>query len=146
MDSPGEAGGRRELGKFVQFCAWRKPTNTICRVMLPFSKIPSGQIEDRIEPVLAGQRAQFFPGRILDLDAVAQALLLAHAFDLTGIEHALAALGGRGRFEIVRELGDLALEVLQRAKRGDVEHGHEAAVIVPSRGLDTEAEASKQAA
>src|SRR3954453_15616755 len=118
--------------------------------MLLFSELrrrnPSGQVEDRIEPVLARQRAQLFPGGILDLDAVAQALLLAHALDLAGIEHALAALGGRGRFEIVRELGDLALEVVQRAKRGDVEHGHEAAVIVPARGLYAETEAGEQAA
>ena len=39
--------------------------------------------------VLARQRAQFFPSRVLDLDAVRAALLLAQVFDLAGIEHAL---------------------------------------------------------
>src|SRR4051812_22605527 len=145
MESSRESGCRQELGKFVQFCACRKPTSTICRFML-FSKIPSGQIEDGVEPVFPRQRAQLLPGRILDLDAVAQALLLAHALDLAGIVDALAALGRRRRFEVMREFGDLALELLQRAKCRDVEYRHEASVIVSPRGLDTEAETGQQAA
>ncbi|MGY3406649.1 hypothetical protein ACVWZV_002762 [Bradyrhizobium sp. GM5.1] len=119
--------------------------------MLLFSELRQAEIRQARSRTVSSlySRASarsFFPGRILDLDAVAQALLLTQALDLTGIEHALAALGGRGRFEIVCELGDLALEILQRAKRGDVEHGHEAAVIVPARGLDAETEAGEQAA
>src|SRR5690348_15583408 len=47
------------------------------------------------EAVIFGQRTQFVPGRLLDLDAVGAAVEFAHVFDLTGIEDPRATLGGR---------------------------------------------------
>ena len=96
--------------------------------------------------VFARQRAQFVPGRVFDLDAGYFTLLLPEIFDLARIEHAGRALRWRRRLEIARELGDLFLEILQRTERGDVEHRHEAAVIVPAGRLDAETQACEQPA
>ena len=48
----------------------------------------SCQIEFGGQFVLARQRAQFIPGRVLDLDSGGPALLFPEIFDLTRIEHA----------------------------------------------------------
>src|SRR6185312_3461466 len=107
MESSRESGCRQELGRLVQFCACRKPTSAICRVML-FSL--SREVELAGDLVSARQRAQFLPRRILDLDTVLAALLLAQIFDLARIEHAAGAFRRRRRFQIARELRDLASE------------------------------------
>src|ERR1700748_1022430 len=137
MESSRDSGCRHELGKFVQFCACRKPTIAICRVM-PSSL--SRQIEIFGELVFACERAQLFPRRVLDLDAVLGPLLLADVFDFAGIEHAGRALRGWRRFQVTRELADFLLELLQRPERGDIEYSHEASVIVPTGWFDAEAE------
>src|SRR5215467_3089913 len=61
--------------------------------------------------VFGRKRAQFVPGRVLDLDADLATFLLPQIFDLARIEHAVRAFGRRRRFEVTRELGDLFLEV-----------------------------------
>ena len=72
--------------------------------------------------------------------------LLAQIFHLARIEHAGGAFGRRRRFQIAGELGDFLLEFLERAEGGDVEHRHEASVVVPAGRLDAEAEPGQQAA
>src|SRR6478752_4990648 len=106
----------------------------------------SREVELAGDLVSARQRAQFLPRRILDLDTVLAALLLAQIFDLARIEHAAGAFRRRRRFQIAGELRDLASEILERAERGDIEHRHEASVIVPAGRLDAEAEAGEEAA
>src|SRR6516162_6062982 len=97
---------------------------------------PLGETQLTRDLVFGRKRAQFLPGRVLDLDADLATFLLPQIFDLARIEHAVRAFGRRRRFEVTRELGDLFLEVLQRAERRDIEDGHEAAVIVPAGRLD----------
>src|SRR4051812_9976755 len=99
---------------------------------MPFSLCwrNSFQVEFGSQSVVGGQRLQLVPGRVLDCDAVAPALLLANMFDLAGIEHARRALGWRRRFQIARELADFLLEILQGTEGCDVEHRYEASVIV----------------
>src|SRR5215469_3882426 len=105
MESSRESGWRQELGRLVQFCACRKPTIAICRVMLLSLFGVSREIEFGGKLVFAGQRAQFVPGRVLDLDAVFSALKFAQELDLARIEHAGRTFRRRRRFEISRELG-----------------------------------------
>src|SRR6516164_8009620 len=57
--------------------------------------------------VFGRKRAQFVPGRVLDLDADLATFLLPQIFDLARIEHGVRAFGRRRRFEVTRELGDL---------------------------------------
>ena len=119
-----------------------------CHAVLP---VPAGSAchvrsSSAAQFVFARERAQFVPGGVLDVDARNPALLLAQIFDLARIEHAGRTFRGRRGLEITREFGDLFPEILQRTERGDVEHRHEAAVIVPAGGLDAEAEAGQQAA
>src|SRR5262245_66518676 len=86
--------------------------------------------------VFGSERAQFVPSRVLDLEAGLATLLLAQMFDLAWIKHAGRPFGRRCRFKIERELGNFLFEILQWPERGDIEHGHEAAVIVPAGRLD----------
>src|SRR4029078_13002577 len=90
-----------------------------------------------------GERAQLAPGGILHVDAGLAPLLLAKVLDLAGIEHPPAALRRRRRLQVARELGHLFLELRERAEGVDLEHRHEAAVVVPPGWLDAEAEAGK---
>src|SRR3979409_1543894 len=46
----------------------------------------------------------------------------------------------------MRELGDFLLEILQGPELREVDHRHEAAVIVPAGRLDAEAQAGQEAA
>src|SRR5690348_420052 len=92
--------------------------------------IGSGQTELVRDLVFGSERPQLVPGCVLDFDAVLAALLLAQIFDLARIKHTLRPFRRRRRFEIARELADFLLEFLQRPERGDVEHRHEAAVVV----------------
>src|SRR5262249_61524649 len=62
------------------------------------------------------------------------------------VVHAGTAGGGRGRFEVAGELGDLLLEHLQGTECLHVEHRHEASVIVPTARLDAEAKTGEQSA
>src|SRR5262249_36700049 len=135
MESSRDSGCRHELGRLVQFCACRKPTITICRVML--SSL-SRQIELGCEFVLACECAKLLPRRVLDLDTFFGPLLLADVLALAGIEHAGRTFRRRRRFQITRELADFLLELLQRPERRDIEHRHEGAVIVPAGWLDAE--------
>src|ERR1700726_2200188 len=96
MESSRDSGCRQELGRLVQFCACRKPTITICRVMLlslcrPDAK--SIEVKRGGQFVFARERTQLVPGRVLDVDAGGSTLLLAKIFDLAGIEHPGRAFG-----------------------------------------------------
>src|SRR5262245_39295761 len=104
----------------------------------------SFQVELGGELVIGGQRLQSVPGGVFDFDAVAPALLLADMLNLAGIEHAGRAFRRRRRFQITRELADLLLEILQGTERRDVEHRHEAPVIVTAGWLDAKAQAREQ--
>src|SRR5258708_5839729 len=91
IESSRDSGWRHELGRLVQFCACRKPTITICRVMLLSQCRPddmSREIKLGGQFVFTGQRAQSFPCRVFDVDAGNLALLLPGIFDLARIEHA----------------------------------------------------------
>ena len=69
-----------------------------------------------------------------------------HVLDLARVEHAARSLGRRRLLQIADEIADILLELGERAERIDLEHGHEAAVIVPAGRLDAEAEPGQQAA
>src|SRR5499433_1211002 len=113
MESSRDSGCRHELGRLVQFCACRKPTIAICRVMLfSLSAGLLGETQLTRDLVFGRKRAQFVPGRVLDLDADLATFLLPQIFDLARIEHAVRAFGRWRRFEVTCELGDLFLEVL----------------------------------
>src|SRR3546814_5468181 len=63
--------------------------------------------------------------------------------DLAGIEDLLGVGVRRGRLQILGELGHLTLEGPQRPEGFDVEHRHEAAVVVLARRLHAETEAGQ---
>src|SRR5258708_8777493 len=91
IESSRDSGCRHELGKLVQFCACRKPTITICRVMLLSLCRPnaiSREIERFVQFVFVCERAELVPGGVFDVDARNPALLLPHIFDLALITHA----------------------------------------------------------
>src|ERR1700730_4550608 len=110
MESSRDSGWRHDAGRLVQFCACRKPTITICRVMFDLqtnstsswgarrrrasrrmaASSDSFQIQLRGQTVFGGEAAQLVPGRVLDIDAVLGALLRALVLHLAGIEHARA--------------------------------------------------------
>jgi hypothetical protein len=48
MESSRDCGWRHDAGRFVQFCACRKPTITICRAMLVLPSNKLGVILRRI--------------------------------------------------------------------------------------------------
>src|ERR1700748_408870 len=121
MESSRESGWRHELGRLVQFCACRKPTIAICRVMLLSMSARLSKVELCGEAIVPRQRAQLVPGRVLDLDAVLLSFLLAQKFDLARIEHAMRAFRRRRRLQIAREVGDILFELVERAERGDIE-------------------------
>src|SRR5436853_7149050 len=156
MESSRDSGCRHELGRFVQFCACRKPTITICRVM-KFAPCVSCrccwfasnvccrlfQVQFVCEFVLRGELLQLGPGRVLDVDTVLPALLFADVLDLARVEYAGASFRGWCFLEIAREFTDLFLEFGERAERLDIEHRHEATVVVPAGRLDAEAKAGE---
>src|SRR5947209_18078121 len=107
---------------------------------LPEGERGSRQGEVGGEAVFTGERAQLVPRGILHVDAGLASLLLANVLNLAGIEHTRTAFRWRRGLQISGELGHLFLEVGERAEGGDVEHGHEAPVVVPPRGFDAEAE------
>src|SRR5438105_773378 len=113
---------------------------------------PTGEREFCSESELAGeavilrQRLDLVPGRILDLDAVLAAVLLAAVLDLAGIEDAARPFRGRCFLQVFDELADLLLEFAERAERIDLEARHKAAVIVPAGRLDPKAEPGQEAA
>src|SRR5258708_19427836 len=83
IESSRDSGWRHELGRLVQFCACRKPTITICRVMLLSRCRPddmSREVKLGGQFVFAGQRAQFFPCRVFDFDPRNLPLLLPDLF------------------------------------------------------------------
>src|SRR5215207_2712972 len=106
----------------------------------------SFQVELGGHLVVSSERSQPVPGRVLDLDAVAPALLFADMLDLAGIEYAGRAFRRRRRFQIAGELADFLLKVLQGTEGCDIEHRHEASVIVPAGWLHAKAQAREQAA
>src|SRR6267154_3752170 len=111
-----------------------------------FERAGSLQRELAGEAVALGQGFDLVPGRLLDIDAVLAAVLLAPVLDLAGIEHAAAAFGRRRLLQIFDELADLLLELGERPEGVDLEHRHEAAIVVPPGRLDPEAEPSQQPA
>ena len=58
----------------------------------------------------------------------------------------MAAFGGRCVLQIAREIRDFLLELRERAEGIHLEHRHEAAVIMPTRGFHAKAKPSQQAA
>src|SRR5262249_45418374 len=96
------------------------------------------------EAVILGQGFDLVPGRVLDLDAVRAAVLLAPVLDLAGVKDAARSLGGRRFLQVFDEVADVLLELGERAERIDLEAGHEAAVIMAARRLDPAAEARQQ--
>src|SRR5437763_8736744 len=111
---------------------------------------PTGEREFCSESELAGeavilrQRLDLVPGRILDLDAVLAAVLLAAVLDLAGIEDAARPFRRRGFLQVCGQLADLLLELGERAKRIDLAAGHEAAVIVPAGRLAPNADPGRE--
>src|SRR4026209_83255 len=106
----------------------------------------SFQVEFGGHLVVSSKRFQPVPGGVLDLDAVAPALLFADMFDLAGIEYAGRTFRWRRRFQIAGELADFLLKVLQGTEGCDIEHRHEASVVRPAGRLHAKAEPREQAA
>ena len=84
--------------------------------------------------------------RVLDLDPVPSAVLLAHVLDFAGVIDAAAALRRFGCLQICGKLADFLFELSKRAKGIDLEHRHKAAVIVAAGRLDAKAEAGQETA
>ena len=106
--------------------------------------MPCAALGSDVYPVLLAHREQRGPRGILDVDAIAQALDTAQVLYLARIEHPAEPVRGGRLLEVARELGHLALEGGQITKRGDLEDRDEAAVVVPARRFDAEAEAGQQ--
>src|SRR5262245_53266904 len=96
----------RQLRTFRRMSRWaRSATSGLSAGLLGETQLTRDLVFDR-------KRAQFVPGRVLDLDADLATFLLPQIFDLARIKHAVRAFGRWRRFEVTRELGDLFLEVL----------------------------------
>src|SRR5438270_11044355 len=98
---------------------------------MPFSLCwrNSFQVELGGQLVVCSQRLQFIPGGVLDLDAVAPALLRADMFDLAGIEYAGVAFRRRRRFQISGELANFLFAIFQGMEACDSADCHEASVV-----------------
>ena len=96
-------------------------------------------------PYSGRQLLQHAPGGVLDRDAVLAAVALLPELDLAGVVDLVEARGRRRVLQVVGELRHLLLERVQVAEGADLEHGDEAAVVVPPGRFDTETKPGEQA-
>src|SRR5580658_8155422 len=90
------------------------------------------------DAVGGGEIGEALPCRVLDRHAVFATVLFFAELDLSGIEHFGEALREWGVFQVFGEIGDFLFERRQITERGDVEHSHEAPVVVAALRIDTE--------